>query len=229
MGTIEGLNGVDTALALKSFSATTSGERYIPLSLDFSFFNSLSFEVGVAFLIFGDFTDCVGGGSYFLFRSCLWEPSTLSTSSLCSETTGVKLAGIISETFGENETFFPFKLDLILMGLSVLFECNIGHVFIGEDCEVGTFLFLAFFGTLHLFSTLDVILGGELFDLADFDFDTVFFTGGDRFLLIFGCLREDVMGSGSSSSKSYRLLLLLEETLVVVSDPSGLVFSSSPS
>lgn len=228
MGTIEGLNGVDTARALKSFSATTSGERNIPLSLDFSFFNSLSFEVGVTFLIFGDFTDCVGGGSCFLFLSCLWEPSTLSTSSLCRETTGVKLAGIISETFGENETFFPFKLDLII-GLSILFVCNTGHVSMGEDCDGGTFLFLAFLGTLLLFSTLDVILGGEFFDLADFDFDTVVFIGGDRFLLVFGCLRDDVMGSGSSSSKSYRLLLLLEETLVVVSDPSGLVFSSSPS
>lgn len=228
MGTIEGLNGVDTARALKSFSATTSGERNIPLSLDFSFFNSLSFEVGVTFLIFGDFTDGVGGGSCFLFLSCLWEPSTLSTSSLCRETTGVKLAGIISETFGEKETFFPFKLDLI-MGLSILFVCNTGHVSIGEDCDDGTFLFLAFLGTLLLFSTLDVILGGEFFDLADFDFDTVVFIGGDRFLLVFDCLRDDVMGSGSSSSKSYRLLLLLEETLVVVSDPSGLVFSSSPS
>lgn len=228
MGTIEGLNGVDTARALKSFSATTSGERNIPLSLDFSFFNSLSFEVGVTFLIFGDFTACVGGGSCFLFLSCLWEPSTLSTSSLCRETTGVKLAGIISETFGENETFFPFKLDLII-GLSILFVCNTGHVSMGEDCDGGTFLFLAFLGTLLLFSTLDVILGGEFFDLADFDFDTVVFIGGDRFLLVFDCLRDDVMGSGSSSSKSYRLLLLLEETLVVVSDPSGLVFSSSPS
>lgn len=228
MGTIEGLNGVDTARALKSFSATTSGERNIPLSLDFSFFNSLSFEVGVTFLIFGDFTDGVGGGSCFLFLSCLWEPSTLSTSSLCRETTGVKLAGIISETFGENETFFPFKLDLII-GLSILFVCNTGHVSMGEDCDGGTFLFLAFLGTLLLFSTLDVILGGEFFDLADFDFDTVVFIGGDRFLLVFDCLRDDVMGSGSSSSKSYRLLLLLEETLVVVSDPSGVVFSSSPS
>lgn len=228
MGTIEGLNGVDTARALKSFSATTSGERNIPLSLDFSFFNSLSFEVGVTFLIFGDFTDSVGGGSCFLFLSCLWEPSTLSTSSLCRETTGVKLAGIISETFGENETFFPFKLDLII-GLSILFVCNTGHVSMGEDCDGGTFLFLAFLGTLLLFSTLDVILGGEFFDLADFDFDTVVFIGGDRFLLVFDCLRDDVMGSGSSSSKSYRLLLLLEETLVVVSDPPGLVFSSSPS
>lgn len=228
MGTIEGLNGVDTARALKSFSATTSGERNIPLSLDFSFFNSLSFEVGVTFLIFGDFTDGVGGGSCFLFLSCLWEPSTLSTSSLCRETTGVKLAGIISETFGENETFFPFKLDLV-MGLSILFVCNTGQVSMGEDCDGGTFLFLAFLGTLLLFSTLDVILGGEFFDLADFDFDTVVFIGGDRFLLVFDCLRDDVMGSGSSSSKSYRLLLLLEETLVVVSDPSGVVFSSSPS
>lgn len=229
MGTIAGLNGVDTALALKSFSATTSGERYIPLSRDFSFFNSLSFEVGVTFLIFGDFTVCVEGGSFFLFLSCLWEPSTLSLSSLCRDTTGVKLAGIISETFGENETFLTFKLDLILMGLSMLFECNTGHVSIGVDCEVSTFLFLDFFGTLDLFSVFGVILGDEPLDLADFDFDTVVFRGGDRFLLAFGFFRDDVIGSGSSSSKSYRLLLLLEETLVVESDPSGLVFSSSPS
>lgn len=97
-------------------------------------------------------------------------------------------------------------------------------MFIGEDCEGGIFLFLVFLGILFLFLILDVILGGEFFDLVDFDFDIVVFIGGDRFFLVFGCLRDDVMGSGFFLSKLYRLFLFLEEILVVVFDLLGLVF-----
>lgn len=223
MGIIEGLNGVDIVWVLKFFFVITFGERNISLFFDFFFFNSLFFEVGVIFLIFGDFIDCVGGGFCFFFLSCFWEFLILLILSFCREIIGVKFVGIILEIFGENEIFFFFKFDFII-GFLILFVCNIGYVFMGEDCDGGIFLFLVFLGILFLFLILDVILGGEFFDLVDFDFDIVVFIGGDRFFLVFDCLRDDVMGFGFFLLKLYRLFLFLEEILVVVFDLLGLVF-----